>query len=70
MARFDGGEPYGACALGVQEYAACFGFCVQGHDVLDRVENYVYGCIVNCVGMFGRFVAEDVPGDGAGTCVW
>ena len=67
MDNFDEGYPYGACALGGHEHAACFSFRVQEHDVLDFVAHYVYGCVVHCVGMFVRVVTEDVPDNGAGT---
>ena len=67
MSKLDYGDLYGSCTLGVHEYAACFGFHGQGHDVLDCVAHYVYGCVVHCIGVFGGVVSEDVPGDGAGT---
>ena len=70
MAKFDEGDLYGVCALDGHKYATYFSFRSQGHDVLDRVAHDVYGYIVHCVGMFGRVVAEDVPGGGAGMGFW
>ena len=67
MAEFDEGDPYGGCTLGGHEYSACFGFHRRGYGVLDRVAHDVYGCVLNCVGMFGGVVSEDVPSGGMGT---
>ena len=42
------------------------GFHIRRHDVIYCVAHGVYGCVVDCVGMFSRVVAEDVRGGGAG----
>ena len=67
MSWLDYGGLCGSCTLGVHEYAACFCFHGQGHDVLDFVAHYVYGLVVHCIGVFSGVVSEDVPGGGTGT---
>ena len=70
VSKFNEGEQYGECELDGHEYAACFGFRSQVHEVIYRVAHDVYGFVVHCVGVFGGFLVEDVPGGGAVTFFW